>query len=191
MTCSAPYDGRKLSSADMAADCLHTNVPSQDKRSNALWWCPADNYADGAVNPDGIYQRSYCWTRSGASAKSGNTYIPPGMAYLGDGVTVMCWSPKVKDIPAPSRTLCLVEIRYIFGRLGSYWGWSIDRPGARGGQHTGGWRTPDRSSGGSGAWIANSSLHPGNGKWNYLYCDGHAETKHPKTRSARIPSDSA
>jgi prepilin-type N-terminal cleavage/methylation domain-containing protein/prepilin-type processing-associated H-X9-DG protein len=154
----ARYDGRDLTDAQLKKDALKKHEQGQ------LYLCPSS---------EAIKENDY--------GEAINNYAVPRVGKTSDGTAqgiiwpneldpdkphVYSWSAKMSDIPKPSETILVAEVnvRQVLGRPHGL----VDRPWGNSGQ-TGGLV--------NGAGMAISANHQG--KWNYLFADGHVQTLHP------------
>ncbi len=166
------YDGRPaLTPAKMNAGQLfpHDYGVSRD---NNLYLCPSETWVDPS-SPDRLL-RSYMiprlansmWPQArGGDNKRGGLY---------GAINGEMWVARFSQVPKPSQTILLCELRQTWMVLGSlHGGTQVDGPipFTWASQL---WRT--------GADMAHQ------GKWNYLFCDGHIELIDPLHTFAPYPN---
>ena len=172
------YDGRDLAEGAKNATRLEiTGVNPTQMKGYRLYVCPGETakYAGDPNNtPVGElirFLRTYAFNR-GWDGSTGLGRDSQVKGIYAQNITGSDWSAPMSEIRRPSQTLMLVEMRYIWNRLGSDLGNVVDNANSNGsGNSPGGMLAQVQLSNGVGN---RTPLH--RGKWNYLFVDGHVET---------------
>ena len=180
------YDGRDLADGvgtgstgnnKNASRLSITGVNPVQMRGYRLYVCPAETakYPGDPINTPALEQgrflRTYAFNR-GWDGSTGTGTDSQVKGIYAKNTTGSDWTAPLSEIRRPSQTLMLVEMRYIWNRLGSELGNVVDNANSNGSSNSpSGMVAQVQLSGGIGN---TTPLH--RGKWNYLFCDGHVET---------------
>ena len=172
------YDGRDMN--DTAKNAMRLTIAGANPlhlKSYRLYVCPAETakYPGDPNDTPALEQtrflRTYAMNR-GWDGSTGSGTDSQVRGIYAKNTTDSDWAAQLSTIRRPSQTLMLVEMRYIWNRLGSELGTVVDNANSDGsGNSPGGMLAQVQLSGGIGN---RTPLH--RGKWNYLFVDGHVET---------------
>ncbi len=172
------YDGREMN--DTTKNAIRLSIPGTNPlhlKSYRLYVCPGETAkypGDPNDTPAGEqtrFLRTYAMNR-GWDGSTGSGTDSQVRGIYAKNTTGSDWAAQLSTIRRPSQTLMLVEMRYIWNRLGSELGNVVDNANSDGsGNSPGGMIAQAQLSGGIGN---RTPLH--RGKWNYLFVDGHVET---------------
>jgi len=154
------YDGReRLTEQQMNIDGLSTaHTPNFPLRRN-IYKCPAESWVD--PHDEERYVRSYSVPRNHGvwSVAEGGDGLPRGLYGSADGEY---FRARLGQVPIPSKTLLLVELRQSWMGLGSLSGWAVDTP----------MPFAFASQLWNSSWPAPMQVPLHNPSWNYLSVDG-------------------